>query len=115
MDGGAGRGGDATDVDAFAAVPGDELVVVGLVAGVAHRPQRELLVRRPGQAGPLLDGGTVGGGGTVDVEARPSATARPTPAPAPVTMAMPLATGDLGAAARRPRSPTVARATTRCP
>src|SRR6187431_244060 len=36
-------GGDSADVDALSAVPGDELVVVRVVAGVGDLAQRELL------------------------------------------------------------------------
>src|SRR5690242_13205557 len=69
VDRGAGRGRDAADVEALAAVPGDHLVVVRVVAAVRDLAQGELLVPGAAEAGPLVHDGAVGGGHPADVEA----------------------------------------------
>lgn len=68
VDRGTWRGGDGADVDALAAVPGHELVVVGVVARVGHLAEGELLVEA-GVAGPLDGWRTIGGGYAADVQA----------------------------------------------
>ena len=67
MDQCTGRGRDVADVDALAAVDGDELVVVA-VAERNDGVERELLVGGA-VAGVLDDGGAVGGGRSRDVQA----------------------------------------------
>src|SRR4051812_30012186 len=63
----SGGGADLADVHAFAAVGGDELVVLG-GAEAGHRAEGELLVGAS-VTGPLLDGRAVVGGEGRDVEA----------------------------------------------
>lgn len=67
VDEGADRRGDFLDVDALAAVRGDELVVVA-VTECGHRAQLEPLVAAA-VTGPLLDGGAIGRRDVRDVQA----------------------------------------------
>jgi hypothetical protein len=69
VDHGSRLGGDAGDVDALAAVDGDELVVLA-VAQRGDGAEGEHLVGGAA-AGPLDDGGAVGGGGAGDARHLP--------------------------------------------